>query len=407
MQRRLFLVFAATALVGLFAIGCTPDVAPGSQLAGQECTEDSDCASDLVCVERRCRSVSDSGDTDAGDNGDVGDAGGLNDNGAPDDIDPDDTGTDPDPSCTPGETRCDGTTRVERCIGASDGSTHWTSNSCPTDHSCSDGSCVDESSSPGDCCEGGCGSGEICHDCSCTSYDPDECEYQNQPCSTEGQIENGFGCAPYGDEDGSQFGLRCLGLCTPSASAPDETCPEQNSVCMYEDTSQPTGHCTTNCSIGDHCTDDWLTCIYNDSAYDDGICLPVTDTNQIGDSCDSADIYSCAGEGICIGGFCQQSCRPFDKPQTDCASGHCLAFNSDMGMCAQDSSLGSDGECSAAFTTCGEDATGCFPDDLNDPQPTDFSCHDVCRLALGDDDCSGDQSCEQHDPDNTDVGYCV
>lgn len=398
MMTRLAVLLSLFAMVGLLiATGCSPDT-EGERAAGQECTDDVDCAEGLVCSERVCRSVDDNG-VDAGDVGDDTDDGPDDDAGVNDDEDVVDNNDEPGIECDPGDTRCDSDTVVERCVSGDDGP-YWTLSNCPDDHVCDNGQCVDESDPNGYCCPDGCGEGEICHNCQCEDYDPDQCGFQDQPCSNEGQIANDYVCTDIGGDD-----LRCIGLCEPAADDPDNTCPDSNTICQFEDSTDPNGYCMTSCSIGDGCADDWMTCIYNASSIDDGLCQPQTGTAQPGDPCDSEDPFGCEGTALCIGGFCQDTCRPFGQDDTDCDDGYCLALNADVGICADDSSLNDD-DCSAQFTTCGEDATICVDETPQNPQDVDLSCRDACRTELGDEDCDGDESCEVADPDNPTLGIC-
>lgn len=400
MPRSVFSLFVIAAFTGLLAVSCGGEE-PDPELENGECTSDEDCMGSFVCVSGNCQAPdgADAG-MDAGEDAGVDAGPDVVDDADGEDADPTDP-NDTEPECTPGQTRCASDTTVERCIAPSGDDPYWTAGNCEEGQVCEDGLCRTEDD-PDDCCPDGCDDEEICHQCSCTEYDPAECTFQDQPCSEEGQISNDLTCIDFG-ESGE---LRCVGLCNPGADDPDTTCPEDNSICLFEDTSQPNGICMKNCSIGDGCADDWMTCRYNDQAADDGFCQPQTDTIAIGDPCPPDEPYSCAGDGFCVGGFCRQTCRPFhDDESTDCADGYCLAFNGNSGVCGQDSSIG-DGQCTAHFTTCGEDATGCFAEPLGDPQPEEFVCYDICRLQLDDYDCADDYTCEQYDPNNPAVGRC-
>lgn len=395
MPKSIVLLFAAIVTVGVVTAGCTPDPA-GTRDSGEECIDDEECIGDLTCVAGICQASGADDDADAGIGGDVGDDG-------------TDAGDEPDatdpvpPECSPGQTRCDSDSVIERCIAPSDGDPYWTTTTCPDDYVCDQGQCVSDNGEPDECCPDGCGDDQICHNCSCTDYDPDECTFQDQPCSEAGQISNDFLCQDFG-ESGE---LRCAGLCNPSADDPDTTCPQDDTICIFEDTSQPNGICMSNCSMDDECADDWMTCRYNDAAVDDGYCQPQTDNIELGEPCPSDQPFSCADNGFCVGGFCRQTCRPFhhDGESTDCDDGYCLAFGAESGACLADSSIGDD-ECTAHFTTCGQDATGCFPEPLTSPQPTEFACYDVCRLQLDDHDCDDDLSCVQYDDNNPVIGRC-
>ena len=396
MIQRLLIIMVAAALTSLFVAGCSFDWETGSQGAGQECGDDSHCSDSLVCIERRCRPVA--GGTDEPDAGDL-------DTEPTEDIPPsvDAPMTEPDielfdgppPICTVGETRCISPTQVEECSQSSSGP-QWRERSCAPDEVCEDGECV-LSTGP-ECCPGGCDEHSICHNCTCTDYDPEFCLYQDQPCSVEGEISGGFVCTQYG-----QFSEpRCFGLCSTNANNPDETCPEDDSVCFYENDDDPNGICFSNCSIGDFCTDDGLGCVYHSAGHDDGLCLPATG-GGLGSPCNPDDFFDCADEGICIGGICQQSCRPFDQSETDCNEGYCLALSHEVGVCAPDTATG-DGSCTAEFTTCGEDATIC----TSGVGPSvELTCYNYCRLQGVNDDCDDSTVCEQFDPNNPNIGVCT
>lgn len=426
MNSRLLICALSILFISLIGWGCSIDRIEGSQLAGQECGNEADCAQGLTCVERRCRPVGHGAVDDIPDAGDSDIDPGQPETGIiiPDaemppprpDAEhfpdtrpsPHDTGQ----TCTVGETRCASPEITEQCVGSEQGTTQWVERPCPSGESCIDGlctidcgpdqvynpivgECVDEDE---ECCPGGCGDGELCHQCACQAYDPATCQYQNQPCESEGQFSNGYMCARYGEFSD----LRCFGLCNPPAADPDSTCPEPDSICLYEDTSQPNGSCVTDCSIGDPCGDDGMGCIHHAAGTKDGICLPSTGTGQVGDPCNPDDFLDCADEAVCVGGICRQSCRPFDLNESDCTDGSCLAFSHELGMCTTDTNL-DDGSCTADFTTCGDDATGCF----QSFEGGGLTCYDFCRLQLDDDDCADGYTCFQHDIQNDFLGMCT
>ena len=370
------LLTTTIALSGL--IGCVPDTdAPGGP--GQECRSDDDCIDDLICAQRLCRSA----------DGAMVDDNATNDNRNNSD---DDQSTNDDQNANDD----DQSTNDDQNANGDDQGLNDDNQSANDDQNLND-----DDQDPGDCCSSGCSDGEICHDCSCTSFNPQQCSYQDQPCETEGQITNGYVCS----ESDGDVDLRCYGLCTPSDSDPDSTCPDPGSSCHYEDPDQANGLCLSSCSIGEPCADDAMTCIYNASSSDEGLCQPQTGSAQVGEACQN--FFDCKGDAVCAAGFCRHSCRPFDQSQTDCPEDYCLALNADIGVCAEDASVGNGQQCTAPFRTCGEDATGCFPENSNAPQPTNFVCRDMCRLQLGDQDCPADHSCQRHDQDNEIIGYCI
>ena len=433
MASRSSLFLAAASLSGLVLIlsGCGLDIQEGSQFSGQECFENSDCVSGLVCSQRRCRPVA-TGQQDL-------------DAGPTEDADPDDTGPrldtglPPDtdlPECTEGARRCASETAAEVCLNG-----QWTRRSCDSsiDEVCQDGYCMSDTGvcqpgqsiclndetvgfctgnswdivevcqdgqtcadatcidDPSDCCPGGCGSGEICDACTCQEYDIDVCQFQDQPCNQEEQISNNYVCARYGD----QSQLRCFGICNTGAADPDASCPGTGErVCLNQDEG-PNGLCMSACTIDDGCADSRMGCLYYDVGPGDGLCIPVSDTGELGDSCDGFDTFSCTGSNMCIQDTCVQSCRPFTDGDTDCGDGYCLAFDSNLGMCTPSSEL-PNGGCNQQGTTCNGDATGCFPGGFGAVQ-----CYDFCRLSLGDSDCSSGETCWQYEAEQTQLGICT
>lgn len=430
MTLRIPTLLVVTLALLLAGWACSFDWEPGSQGAGQECGSDAHCVDNLVCIDRRCRPGSgeststDQPDTDVG----TPDAPNHIEPDAPNHIEPDtpvitegpipipDGGT---PECVAGETRCASDDTMERCIEIDGQDPSWEARDCPTDRVCVDGECVleeqqcedgevynpitgecvpENGGNTGECCPGGCGDHQICQDCTCTDYDPSSCVYQDQPCETEGQISGGFVCTQYGEESD----LRCFGLCSPNSANPNQTCPEENSLCTYEDPNDPNGICLSGCAIGDTCADDGMGCMYHGAGHPDGLCMPANSSAEIGESCNPNDFFDCADEGICVGGTCQQSCRPFDQATTDCTDGFCMAFTDNIGMCAENTEQ-EDGSCTQEFTTCRGDATGCF----SSPQTGQLTCYEFCRLDLDDHDCEPNYYCEQHDPQNDQLGMCL
>ncbi len=433
MQIRLPLLLALSVFFITLGYGCSIDRIEGSQQAGQECGNDAECAQGLICSERRCRPVSygASGtaneDVPITDDTDVGtsepETGPIIHYDTPPPLpEPDTPPNDHDVpnqvsgpgECDLGDSRCASPTSTEHCMGFDSESAEWMERPCPNDHSCVDGECVvdcgpDEVYNPisgecvaeeQECCEGGCNDDELCHQCSCVSYDPATCQFQNQPCDVDGQFSGGYMCTSFGEFSEP----RCMGLCNPPAANPDATCPDPDSICLYEDTSQPNGSCMTDCSIDDICGDEGMRCIHHGAANDDGLCMPTTGSGNVGDSCNPDDFFDCGAHAICVGGTCHQSCRPFDLDESDCPTGSsCLAFGANLGMCALDTSVG-DGSCTNEFTACSEDATGCF----QDFDGGGLICYEFCRLQTeGADDCPSDYTCFQHDPQNEALGMCI
>lgn len=266
---------------------------------------------------------------------------------------------------------------------------------CPVGSSCSEGDqdCVQDPEPT--CCPGGCGAGEICDGCQCKPYDLSVCQFQDQPCSVEGQFANGFSCLSITGTDS----LRCYGICTTGVANPDATCPGTDpALCNFEP-GDPNGICFSWCGEGQPCADSRQRCVYSDGGPLQGVCWPTTGTGTAGQACDPFDVFSCAGSALCIEGTCQDTCRPFYGGPTDCTAGHCLPFGETIGICAPDSSTPGGG-CATESTTCGRDASGCF----QDFQTMNLICYDFCRLSQGANDCAAGQIC--FDFGEGDLGIC-
>lgn len=408
LRRQLMIAVATCAILIGGAVGCSFDIEPGSQLAGQKCNSDDDCAEGLVCSERICRATA--GESPWSSGPDAGEP----DGGQPDSDHP------PPPNvgtqCEPGERRCNSEDVYAVCETDPrhpDSQPGWQSYHCADDEICAQGRCVDRCdegqqfdpdtgeciSVTEPCCAGGCADDEICHDCSCVSYNPNICEYQDQPCDSPGELMGRFYCIDY---DGLTQ-PRCMGICDPQAPDPNATCPGPHSYCAFEDDNAFEGICMTSCAIDDPCADDNMSCIYIDGTPGDGVCYPSTGTGEVGDLCDPQDPFSCAGEALCIEGTCMQSCRPFEQSETDCNDGYCAPFDANMGVCIEDASDGQGG-CMMEGGTCGEDATGCYP---SDEPGTQLQCYEFCRLEEETKDCSDDDhACHRFDQQNEVLGFC-
>ena len=300
----------------------------------------------------------------------------------------------PNANCVDGEVECVDRGRGITCINGA-----WVDDLiCPQGSSCNEDAraCVPDPDPEPECCPDGCGANQICDGCQCVSYDPSICQYQDQPCTVEGQFSNGFSCFRYGETDS----LRCYGICTTGAPDPDATCPGTDpALCLFE-AGQPNGICASWCGPGRPCADSRQRCVYRDGGPYTGVCWPVTGTGQAGDACDPFDVFSCAGTALCIDGTCQDSCRPFYGGPTDCSSGNCLPFSEDLGVCAADS--GAPGACTTQGTTCGGDATGCFPSTTG----LGLQCYDFCRLSTGFADCGPGQVCFDFSGGEGELGVC-
>lgn len=416
LRRHFIIATAACALLLGAASGCSFDIEPGSQIAGQQCSSDDDCAQGLVCSDRICRHAAGSSpsisDTDVGDS-EVGPGPDPEVGPEPVDVPIIDAGEE----CSLGDQRCASEETFQICQSDGQGGTMWSAaRFCANDEVCDNGECVDACADgevfnpvteecvpdedPEPCCPGGCADDQICYDCSCVDYQPETCQYQDQPCNAAGQLSGDFVCIDY---DGLTE-PRCMGFCDPGASDPDATCPGANSVCTYEEPTDPEGLCFTSCAIEDPCADDGMRCVYLDGTFDDGICYPSTGTGEAGDPCDPQDPFSCAGQALCMEGLCMQSCRPFDQGETDCDDGYCLPVGDGaIGICTEDVSDGQGG-CTSEGGTCGEDAVACFP---GEEPGAGLECHEFCRLEPGVDDCRDDEEvCHRVDQENEEIGIC-
>ncbi len=295
----------------------------------------------------------------------------------------------PGPDCTSGQSTCLDSITAAFCI---DG--EWdVLETCGPGFVCDDASCRPEPTQ--ECCPGGCGEGQMCDGCECKDYDMSVCQYQDQPCSVEGQFANGFGCYRYGEN----APLRCYGICNTLAPDPDASCPGTDpAVCTFEQ-GNPNGICLKACGEEQSCADDRVRCVYNDVGPYEGVCWPTTSLAQAGDPCDEWDVFSCSGTALCIEGICEDTCRPFHGGGTDCASGYCLPIGEDIGLCRPDASAGVG--CSQEGGACGADATGCFPDGATGV----LVCYEFCRVAEGNSDCGPGETCFQYDPQSP-IGVC-
>lgn len=367
-----------TVLVLLFLAGCSIDIGGGSQLTGQRCFQESDCADGLTCFERTCRPLvgggGGGGDRDAGgnnannqnnDNNETDGGGPINNTIVPIDAGPG--------GCMPGERFCAGDATVQLCI-EQEGGTVYVQRDCVGGEVCvngrcapsNNGMCVDadgdgygmgcdagpdcddlnpdrnpglrercntpfddncngernEGCDPdGDCCPGGCPGETFCSaQCQCTDYDPDICEFQHQPCFNEGQFENGFFCAFLGGEE-----ARCYGICDVNSPNPDATCPEPGSVCAFgAGGGGNEGICLAGCDVGPNgqragCGEDDMGCLAlqpSDSTAS-GVCAPINDDNGLNDRCSPDEFFDCDEGLVCVdggGGGFGGRCRESCRP---------------------------------------------------------------------------------------------
>lgn len=461
MKLRLGAILASTLL---FA-ACTVDIGNGSQLAGQTCFQESDCSQGLTCVERVCRPNLGGGitpDEDAGGgdanniaNNTTNNANNVTPDGGPPDIGPTDTG----PGCQEGRRRCVDSRTYEVCVEVQPGVTRFREVPCQDGQRCEDGSCTggmmcrdvdgdgfgdgcplgpdcddgnpnanpderEDCGTPFDddcdgqanegcdgCCPMGCNDDEFCSaDCACEPYDPQICEFQNQPCSNEGAFQNGYGCFSFG----GTAELRCWGICQINADDPDATCPDPDSACAFDAGDGENGICMTTCdetANGQNtCGPADLGCLNLDIGDGDGICAPVNTDNGRNDRCNADTFFDCDEGLVCLNfqggnrGRCREACRPFalNGNQTDCDQGHCLPFSAGFGVCFQDNMFDEGENCNPPQSACGDDAVGCYPNFSGQTE-----CQRLCRLDEGDVDCRGNDDCTQFDMQQEELGVCL
>jgi hypothetical protein len=428
--KNLFLAMGFCVLV--WSIGCSNEITlgAGSQMSGQLCFVDGDCVSGLKCKDRSCVPVtyqrdgqpasgpgSDAGldseladDTGADDASPPGDAGpgpgpGPEDAGPAPDGGSDAGGPQPDvsPASCPDEPAiCLDSQRLQQCRVTPSGRVRWDVTTCEADQVCRNGAC--RPTEQPSCCAGGCPDDQFCYQCTCTAYQSDICRYQDQPCHREGAISNGFLCtqlAGTGDR-------RCYGICDRTSSRPDQTCPDTNTICAIGDDN---GLCASTCNTQADCGEPNMGCIFYDNERASGICVPTNDNNLAGSVCNTARFFDCEAGHACVNlggggqrGSCTQMCRPFvhEAGQSDCDEGFCLAFTPRWGVCAPSNDFFDGQRCEPAWTTCSEDAVGCYPRGFSTNQ-----CIRTCRLAQGNGDCISGQRCLPFDASNPDLGICI
>ncbi len=445
-------------VVGLSSLAaCSFEPGTRTQLAGQECFSDHECAMGLTCVQRRCQYK-------AFDHGDAGTTDATTDVRPPTDASdvplppPPDGGPRPDADtvCQPGARRCSASGAIEQCV---DTGRRWVQvQACADGLVCVGGQCVSNNhcqdndhdgygpgcargddcndanpaihpgateicNTPVDdncngqtneqcsqCCAGGCGDGMFCSNCQCLPNDPNQCNYQDQPCSHEG-MNNGFYCTALGNAGQ----MRCLGLCQSDADNANSTCPDPGSICMDTGNGNGQGFCLSGCTLSQGCGLDGFGCLPIDGQQREGACVPINPTHHIGDRCDPQKFIDCEAGAFCIdlqntgAGRCVEACRAFAHARdiaTDCSVGHCVALSDTFGMCRRDgANLQEGGQCSRqqTFSACGQDDVTCYPTG----GMMGSQCVRTCRLAEGDNDCNPGQTCYQFDQNRQDLGVCV
>ncbi len=437
-------MFKSGWILGLvFLASCGVDIESGAQQAGQTCFVPSDCSDGLTCFERICVPLGTAGpNTSNNSNNNMLDVG-L------------DSTTDSDvPACVIGSRVCVSDNLAEICVSEG-GIATVVQIECTLQEFCNSGVCVsvgecidedgdgygagcdrgtdcndgnnrinpgtrencttmaddncdgvvNEGCNVGACCAGGCNDSQFCNtDCACQEFQPQRCQFQNQPCTDIDSFVDGYYCAAL---TASGEG-RCYGVCSTTANDPNATCPDPNTVCaLGEDTS---ALCVSNCTLEQGCGDPILGCLPLGVSEAEGVCLPSNPANPIGASCDPDQFLDCAAGAICAprfngnGAVCREACRPFAFPdgssQSDCSTGHCLAFSGDIGVCIRDNMSTEGNTCNPALTMCTEDAVACFPSQNGVPK-----CQRQCRL--GGNDCAAGLECFQFDPNQEDLGVCI
>lgn len=400
-------------IFSIFLAACGSDIKAGTQSVGQQCFFPSDCVEGLSCYNRVCAPIGGAINQPDMDNGIdfVGHDWGM----SKPDL--------PPQECKKGESRCRTQSILLTCSNGK-----WVENMCHGE-SCINGDCFniqpcedgdgdgygrgcdkldcddtnaqvnpsmkENCDTPYDdncdgeinencemkCCAGGCPNNTFCtNECVCEKIDPATCTYQDQPCVNEGQENNGFICSKFGENSP----LRCLGICRKG----NETCPESESICVFQQANDRVGVCVNTCQFNTGCRTG-SGCLPWGKSPKEGICVPNNPDNKIGLSCNSNITFDCEAGAICIDlqratGKCVEACRPFAHGpgvNSDCNTGHCLAFTSDIGMCTPDN-IASEGEqCDPRNTTCGEDTVLCEGGARN------LECTRACRPSLGDADC--------------------
>ncbi len=460
----MFIVFASLT-------ACGSDIENGNQLAGQRCYVAGDCAQGLTCYERRCVPDSVSSNNRVNNANNINNINNINNlNNLNNVVDFGfDMEFDLPPNCMPGESVCVSSTTSAFCQVTPEGTTEWITGICPPDTQClngqcqevlNNGECIDRDGDgfgrncpPGpDCndndarispaqpencntpfddncngqanegcmptCCGGCGDDQFCNSiCECTTYDPNFCTAQDQPCLFEQQFSNGFICANFG---GGTQNLRCVGICDRTQPNPAASCPGNvPAICAFGDENQ--GVCLSECGLNDDpdfsCGQSGLGCLPYGESNEGGICVPSDPMLPEGARCDPEEMFfGCADGAVCVQqgqgrrGTCTQACRPFEylspmgATATDCDPGrHCLPFTPNVGVCREDNNDFEGQACFPGGSACQEDAVGCYPSFQGQTQ-----CTRLCRLDNGDADCVlFNQECLQFDPQQTEIGFCV
>jgi len=445
-------------ILGGILSSCGVQIEPGQQQAGQTCYKTTDCAAGLMCFERRCApgvSVLPSNNTNPNNQNNVDpnnvDPNNININNInPNNIDPNNL-TDMGPSCEVGDVKCIDRFTAEVCVSSPngpmlvtqrcascedgrcvpagecvdrDGDGYFVGPNCPGPQDCDDTNPLvhpnrpEDCSTPWDdncdgrinegcdaaCCPNGCPMGTFCDvGCACTAFNPSICQYQNQPCSSEGTFNNGLYCLSFGGEPS-----RCYGLCDQLSADPSSTCPVAGTVCAFGE--DDFGVCLSQCAPGNHCGTPDLGCLPFGDQDPGGLCLPANPANQIGERCNPNESFPCESGAICVPGQnpnvgrCVEACRPFRfalMSGTDCSDGHCIPFTPDIGVCRRDN-IRTEGEpCAALGTACNQDSVGCFQSLLGN------RCQRLCRLNEGDSDCTAGTFCNQFSPEQNELGVCV
>lgn len=462
------LIVRATGVLAALLIlsACGADISDGTQLVGQRCFQDAECAEGLTCRARLCVPVGgvpvDAPDQAVDLDPDmvvdldmvVGPDMSVPDMSIPD-MRPDMSEPDmlPDMAlCSIGEQRCVNERVFEVCVSSAPGApAQFVRRGCPAGQLCADGKCqetcvdrdgdgffgncepfdCDDSSRAnnprarercGDmvdnncdmrvdegcaqCCPNGCGPNQFCNNCACQPFDPGLCQFQGQPCNTPDSFDNGYYC---GDLTGTgQF--ICIGLCGTFQGPQFTPCPDPSTSCIFVNPDDGAGTCWTDCQPGGTCGSRQLSCVPNEESATGASCFPGNPNNPIGAPCDENSLFDCANGGICLdlsfqglGGTCQNACRPFSLPGNQT---DCPARQHCLPLAP------SIGVCRPDVTSregqpCSQLYATCGEDGVfcqPDSQGA-LRCRRICRDNLSG-DCNANQRCQPTN-DGSGLGVCV
>ncbi len=345
-------------------VSCSVDIGQGSQLSGQRCFQESDCAGGLTCLERSCVPLvtgANRPDRDAG--GDDGSNNGVDNNGVnngfnnPTNNGVDNNGvnngfnnpTNNQSECRPTARRCISEVSYQECVSTDRGD-FFETRRCPDGLFCEAGECVDPQTctdADGDQYGIGCRLGPDCDDNNPSVFPnrPEQCGNGlddncnggiDEGCDTDGCCPGGCGmsefcttecaCVPYDPlvceyqsqpcaQEGAFFNdfycisidgfsqPRCWGVCDVNADDPSSTCPDPNSVCAFDSGDGQNGLCFGSCGIADdgsYSCPTELGCLLIDVDDGPGICTPTNTANGPGDQCNPDSFWDCQDGYVCV-----------------------------------------------------------------------------------------------------------